>query len=167
MKELTLSRKAMPLKVDGTFKPIGRFELMEGYDAWRTHADSILSGQLKAKGLDLDYALKGDKVKDAEESGSGLGWRGWTRILTFTATAAFGTLAVVKHLDAGDAKDKIKQLNRDYRDKNLAPNTAEYRTWYNKYVEQADKVKDSESSRNIFGIGAGVFAVAATLTFVF
>jgi len=62
MKELMLSRKAVPLKVDGVFKPIGRFEAMEGYGAWRAHADSILSGQLKVQGLGLDYALKGDKA---------------------------------------------------------------------------------------------------------
>jgi len=173
MKELSLSRKAVPLKVEGMFMPIGRFEAMEGYGAWRAHADSLLSGQLKANGLGLDYALnKGEKAKEAagaasDASGSGLGWRGWTRILAFTATAAFGTLAVLNHLDAEDAKDKIKKTNKTW----TGGNKDQYTVWYNKnypdLLKQKKKVEDSESSRNIFGIGAGVSAVAATMTFIF
>jgi hypothetical protein len=104
MKEIALSRKAIPLKMEGTFKHIGRFEVMEGYNQWSTHKDSLLSGSLKAQGLDLNYALKGEKPKTVAEaavvaneasaaSEGGLGWRGWTRIFTFTATAALGTTA--------------------------------------------------------------------------
>jgi hypothetical protein len=172
MKELSLSRKAAPLKVDGTFKPIGKFEMMEGYGSWRVHADSLLSGELKARNLGLDYALKGAKEDAVESEGGGLGWRGWTRILTFTAAATFGTLAVVKHLDAADAKDNIKQLKNSYSktsEDDPIRNSAspQYRAWYNKYKKQVDTVKDSESSRTIFGIGAGVSVVAATMTFIF
>jgi len=164
MKGISLSRKTIPLKVDGAFKPIGRFEAMEGYGAWRAHADSLMNGTLKAQGLDINYALKADKVKAVEKSdGSGLGWRGWTRILTFTAAAALGTFAVVKHLEAGDYKDKINSLNKNI------PSQSDplYPSWYNQYYSDAKKVKDNEESRNMFGIGAGVFAVAGTLTFVF
>jgi hypothetical protein len=166
MKELSLSRKAVPLKVEGAFKPVGRFEAMEGYGAWRIHADSILSGQLKAKDLGLEYALKGDKVKAAEKSGGGLGWRGWTRIAAFTATAAFGTLATMKHFKAGDYADKIKTLNKK------APKTdSEYREWYNANINKlkgySDVVRDNEMYRNIYGAGAGAFAIAGTLTFIF
>jgi len=156
MKELSLSRKAIPLKVEGAFKPIGRFEAMEGYGAWRAHADSILSGQLKMQGLGLDYALKGGgEAADLAGSG-GLGWRGWTRILTFTATAALGTLAVMKHLDAEDAKKKIKNIDPYKSDADRA-------AWF----KQKKNVEDSESSRNMFSIGVGVFAVGGILTFVF
>jgi len=156
MKELSLSRKAVPLKVEGAFKPIGRFEAMEGYGAWRARADSILSGHLKVQGLGLDYALKGGgEATDLAGSG-GLGWRGWTRILTFTATAALGTLAVVKHLDAEDAKKKIKNIDPYKSDTDKA-------AWF----KQKKNVEDSESSRNMFSIGTGVFAVGGILTFVF
>jgi len=105
MKELALSRKAVPLKVDGTFKHLGKFEAMEGYGPWSIHKDSLLSGLLKSQSLNLNYAIKGEKPKiavaeatDATEtksSGGGLGWRGWTRIITFTAAAGLGTVAVV------------------------------------------------------------------------
>jgi len=165
IKELMLSRKAVPLKVDGAFKPIGRFEAMEGYGTWRAHADSILSGKLKAQGLGLDYALKGGgEAADLAGSG-GLGWRGWTRILTFTATAVFGTLAVAKHLDAEDAKKKIKNLNETYKSGD------DYNAWYGEnyssFKKHKSTLEDSESSRNIFGIGAGVFAIGGALTFFF
>jgi hypothetical protein len=116
--------------------------------------------------LGLDYALKGDKAKDAANmaSGDGLGWRGWTRIVAFTATAAFGTLAVMKHLDAADAKDEISKLKKNKPNVN---DKVVYTKWYNKYEKEAKAVKDNESSRNLFGICAGVSAVAATMTFVF
>jgi hypothetical protein len=170
MKELSLSRKAVPLKVEGEFKPLGRFESMEGYGQWRAHADSLLNGSLKVQGLDLNYALKGEKAKEAAseasavaDAGSGLGWRGWTRILTFTAAAALGTVAVVKHLKVADDEKTINKPDR---------NDPEYSKWYAEY-ENGDynkyykNIKDNKNQRNIFGVGAGVFAVAGILTFVF
>ena len=167
MKELSLSRRAVPLKVEGAFKPIGRFEEMEGYGKWRTHVDSLLSGALKAQGLDLNYALKDEKAKEAanETTGSWFGWRGWTRILTFTAAAALGTFAVVKHLKAEDAKKNIKNLNKTYNPED------DYNAWYsenyNDYKKYKNSLEDSESYRNIFGVSAGVFAIGGTLTFFF
>jgi len=166
MKELSLSRKAVPLKVAGEFKSIGRFEAMAGYGAWRAHADSLLKGELKAKGLDLNYALNDGSIKPAKEPGEGLGWRTWTRIVAFTGVAVFGTLAVVKNSDAEDAKKKIKEKKKTW---NGDPDV--YETWYNENISyfksQANKLEDSESSRNIFGICAGVSAIAATVTFIF
>jgi len=165
LKELMLLRKAVPLKVEGAFKPIGRFKEMEGYGEWRAHADSILGGQLKVQGLGLDYALKGGGEATDLAGGGGLGWRGWTRILTGAATAVFGTLAVVKHLDAEDAKKKIKNLNETYKP------GEDYNAWYsekyNDFKKHKSTVDDSESSRNIFGISAGVFAIGGILTFFF
>jgi len=125
MKELALSRKAIPLKVEGSFKPLGKFELMEGYGSWRAHADSLLRGELKGQGLDLNYVINGENAKVAageasSDGGGGLGWRGWTRFLTFTAAIAFGTAAII-----------------------------------------------NDDSTVIFGAGAGVFATAGILTFVF
>jgi Skp family chaperone for outer membrane proteins len=170
MKGIAISRKALPLKAEGTFKPVGRFEAMEGYGAWRAHADSILSGALKSQGLGMDYALnEGGKANAAAEAGGGgLGWRGWTRILAFTATAACGTLAVMKHIKAGNYTDKINALNR------TAPQTdknGEYTGWYNanarKFDEYKKTVEDNDGYRNIYGAGAGAFAIAGTLTFIF
>jgi len=163
MKELSLSRKAAPLKVAGEFKSVGRFETMIGYGPWRVHADSILSGELKAKGLDMNYALNGGKAKPDEDTGEGLGWRGWTRIVTFSAVAALGTFAVIKQLDANKA---IKKYN-DMTDVPPKQSDPQYRTWYNDVEKQADKITDSESSRNIFGICAGASAFVAILTFIF
>jgi hypothetical protein len=169
MRELSLSRKATPLNAEGGFKSLRKFETMRGYGAWRARADSLLSGSLKPQGLDLDYALKGEKAKDlAKGSGKGLGWRGWTRILAFTATAACGTLAAMKHLKAEEYKDKFNSINK------TAPNTnynGEWDAWNNeKYKDLKDNVdggNDNRNYRNIYGIGMGVFAVAGTMTFVF
>jgi len=162
MKGISISRKAVPLKVDGAFKPIGRFEAMEGYGAWRAHADSLLNGALKAQGLDINYALKADKAKAVEkDGGSGLGWRGWTRILTFTAAAALGTVAIMKQMDASDNTDKITKLGPP------PPAALGYDVWSKEYLDYANKRQDSENSRNIFGACASVFAVGGILTFVF
>jgi len=85
---------------------------MAGYPAWRAHADSLLKGQLKPQGLGLEYALKPMPGETADEvSSGGLGWRGWTRILTGAATVALGTVAVIKHLDSKDAIDKLNKID--------------------------------------------------------
>jgi hypothetical protein len=95
-----------------------------------------------------------------------LSWRGWTRIAAFTATAAFGTLAVMSQLKVADHTDKFNSISKD-----MPSTKSEYSTWYAKNSSDLERnvngVKDNESSRNIFGIGAGVFAIAGALTFVF
>jgi len=173
MKELILSRREVPLKVDGVFKPIARFEGMEGYAVWRAHADSLLNGTLKPQSLDVNYALSAK-----EGASGGLGLRGWTRILTFAAAATCGTLAVMKHSKAGEYKDSYNNLNntqpRAERDGN-GDYTQRYKEAYTQWYKDnhvalendKDAVKSNEGSRNIFGAVAGVFAVAGTLTFVF
>jgi hypothetical protein len=179
MKYLTLSRKAVPLKAEGTFKPLGRFELMEGYNQWRTHRDSLLSDVLKAQGLDLNYALKGEKAKMAAEAaaatdeekatgGGGLGWRGWTRILTFTAAAGLGAAAVVSHLQAEKNK---KDFNRITNEEPTNNNKSVYEKWYNDNIDDLNKYnkkhKDFSNFRTYFGAGAGGFALTGILTFIF
>jgi hypothetical protein len=148
---------------------------MEGYGAWRVHADSLLGGTLKPQGLDLNYALKGEKAKGAVAAasskegggsdGGGLGWRGWTRIFTFSAAAACGTLAVMKYLKA---EDETKELNRII---SQWPNNSDpgYVTWYDSQDRKDRKktIDDNKNNSNIFGAAAGVFAVAGALTFVF
>ncbi|MCL1966580.1 MAG: PEGA domain-containing protein [Fibromonadales bacterium] len=174
MKEFSLTRKAVPLKVDGSFKPIGRFEAMEGYGKWRVHADSLLGGILKAQGLDLNYALKGEKAQEAAEAatsgneGGGLGWRGWTRILTFTAAATCGTLALTNHFKAKKHSDQFNDIMK------TAPAPApgpDYGAWLEKNYDSLqynfDKFNESKKYRDIFGSLAGVFAVAGGLTFAF
>ena len=171
MKELSLTRKAVPLKVEGAFKPVGRFEEMKGYGKWRAHADSLLGGALKVQGLDLDYALRGEKAKEAAgaaAAGSGrLGWRGRTRILTFSSATACGTLAVVKHLKAKNYENNFNKTSRTAP----ARTDTKYDDWYGKNYhslnENLDNVNDNKNYRNIYGSLAGIFAVAGGLTFVF
>ncbi|MDR2583658.1 MAG: PEGA domain-containing protein [Fibromonadaceae bacterium] len=168
MKELSLSRKAVPLQVEGDFKP-SKFGLMEGYSKWRPHADSLLNGTLKANScLDLDYVI-GKKICDAsgiattelppQSESASLGWRNWTRILTFSTAAVLGGFAVVKYFD------QVKYVNRanEQRDE-IAKNPGYPEDLYNTY---SDKAKKSGDSKIIFGVGVGVFAVAGALTFVF
>ena len=177
MKELALSRKAVPLKVAGNFKHIGRFETMEGYNQWSIHKDSLLSGLLKPQGLDLNYALKGEKPKiavaeatdaaEAKSGGGGLGWRGWTRIITFSAAAGLGTVAVLSHLKADKNKKDFNKMTKD------EPETrTDYEKWYNnldldkleKYKKDSEK---NEKNRTIFSAGAGGFAFIGLITFIF
>lgn len=178
IKALSLSRKAVPLKVDGAFKPLGRFEAKDGYGKWRAHADSLLGGALKVQGFDLDYALKGEKAKEAagaaessSSNGGKLGWRGWTRILAFTAVAACGTLAVVKHLKAADHEDKYKDILKTAPDSNDPEYKANYDAWYRSNYDglknNLDNVNNNEMYRSIYGATAGVFAVAGIFTFIF
>jgi len=173
MKELTLSRKAVPLKVSGSFKPFGMFEYMDGYDEWRSHADSLLNGTLKAQNLGLAYVLNGEKAgavaaatTEEKSSGGGLGWRGWTRIVTFTAAAVLGGLAIKKQMDADTNAKDINAMN------NLPGATADkssltYKNWYEDRRSKEKTLSDNESSRTIFGVTAGVFAVGGVLTFFF
>ncbi|GBU23616.1 hypothetical protein R83H12_00232 [Fibrobacteria bacterium R8-3-H12] len=160
MKELSVSRKTVPLKVDGAFKTLGEFESMEGYGAWRTHADSLLSGSLKPQGLGLDYVLKGEQEKKPGSSGGGLSL-GWPA-LSFTAAAVFGVAAVVKHLKAENYKNKISKMPPMPQQ-----NDPKYGPWVKEVRTNGNILNDNERYRSIYGAGAGVFAIAGVLTLVF
>ncbi len=174
MKGISLSRKATSLRVNGSFKPISKFEFMEGYMIpWRSHADSLMGGELKVNScLDLDYIMgkkgcgKGPDVANPTNPilpVQNLGWRGWTRIGTFTTAAIFGAVAVKKNLDVLHYADKQKGLMR----KNPGQGDPLYNEWYNGWKEYDDKKNDRATSRNILGAFAGIFAVGGILTFVF
>jgi hypothetical protein len=104
MSNLSLSNNGQYLKVEGSFSEIERYKTMNGYGAWKLHADSLLSGALKPQGLDYNYAMGKSAAKavvetvattasDKKDESSGLGWRGWTRIVAFTAAAGLGGAA--------------------------------------------------------------------------
>ncbi|MDR2594585.1 MAG: PEGA domain-containing protein [Fibromonadaceae bacterium] len=174
MKYLSLERKNMALNVDGTFKNIGKFEAMEGYGPWSIHKDSLLSGLLKPQGLDLNYALKGERPKIAvaeatnatgeTKSSGGLGWRGWTRIITFSAMASAGTFAVLSHLKADKNKKDFDKLKNEEPNN---PNKNDYTEWYNKLDGHKKDTEENEKLRTIFGAGAGGFAFIGLITFIF
>lgn len=160
MKEIALSRKTMSFKSEGEFKHITGFESMEGYGTWRAHADSLLNGTLKEAGTGLD--CKAASKPSKKRGGLELGWRDWTRIFTFTAAAGLGALAISKHSQAQKNNKNIKELR-----KNPATTDNGYEQWYNDFNSNANALKDNENARNTYGIGAGVFAIAGTLTFIF
>ncbi|MDR1830343.1 MAG: PEGA domain-containing protein [Candidatus Fibromonas sp.] len=167
MSKLLLSKSGLDLKVEGSFGEIERYKSVEGYDVWKLHADSLLSGSLKSQGFDYNYAMGKAAVKEVadkdkgKEEGSGLGWRGWTRIVTFTAAVALGGLAVYNHVDAQDNKKEMDKL------KDNMPDLAGIESWTKKFDGYAKDKKDSEDQRLIFGIGAGVFALGGVATFFF
>jgi len=141
------------------------------YTAYRNEllqAIGILDNNIniaKAEALKMDLAKEAAvaATKPAEASSSssgGLGWRGWTRILTFTAAAVCGAVAVAKHL-------KVKDFEKDINDLNANPSSGGYGEYEKNYNSINDNVKENELHRNIFSAGAGVFAVAGTLTFFF
>jgi hypothetical protein len=118
MSKLSLSNNGQHLNVEGSFGEIERYKTMDGYGAWKLYADSLLSGTLKPQGLDYNYAMgrnaakaaatmAAESAKEEEKAkGLGLGWRGWTRIVAFTAAAGLGGAAVYKH-----SKDDKNQRN--------------------------------------------------------
>ena len=174
MKDIALSRKAVPLKLEGGFRLLNRFEIMEGYGKWRIHVDSLLSGTLKVNScLDLDYVIgkkrcEGDGIATTaiaepstkSESSDGLSWRGWARIVTFSAAAIFGTVAVMKHLDSVNWADKANEETKKINNNDPSASLDNQ----NRY--KARSIESSDSKVN-FSIGASVFAVAGALTFVF
>jgi len=175
MKELALSRKSAPLKVNGTFKHIGRFEVMEGYNQWNIHKDSLLSGSLKSQGLDLNYALKGEKPKiaaaeatdadGAKNGGGGLGWRGWTRIFTFIPAVGLGGAAGAIHFLKVD-KSK-KDFNNLKNDEPNNPTKKQYEDWYKDLDKHKKDTKKNEDLRTYLGAGAGGLAFIGIITFIF
>ncbi|MCL2259898.1 MAG: PEGA domain-containing protein [Fibromonadales bacterium] len=148
MSSLQLSKNGVNFKVDGSFSEIGRYKSEGGYAEWKLRADSLLSGTLKAQGLDYAFAMGRAATKEVvatssakDESGSGLGWRGWTRIITYTLAAASGGASIYKHFEMEDGKDK--------------------------YGANADLVKERKNHRNIYTITAGTLALVGTITFLF
>jgi len=165
MKELILSRHEVPLKVDGVFKPISRFETKKGYGAWRAHADSILNSMPKPQSFDDDYAFSS---KEKAASGGGLGWRGWTRILTFAGAATCGTFAVMKHLNVKKHKDRFNDISETQQP---LWSKDEYINWYidnweNWWLEK-NAVRKNQDYRTIFGAATGGLVLVGALTFVF
>ncbi|MCL2260992.1 MAG: PEGA domain-containing protein [Fibromonadales bacterium] len=166
MSKLLLSRNGLNFKVDGSFSEIERYKSEEGYAEWKLRADSLLSGNLKAQGLDYAYAMGRAAAQEAtvavakekESGGGGLGWRGWTRIIAFTAAFACGGAAVYKHLEAQKEVDKLNDLIN---------NPVDSSGWIDTYNETANLIKDVESHRKIFSIAAGVFAFGGVVTFFF
>jgi len=167
MSRLLLSKNGLDLKVDGSFSELMRYRSEAGYEAWRLRADSLLSGSLKPRGLGYIYAMGAKAAAEdasaakSEDSG-GLGWRGWTRIIAFTAAAACGGFAVYKHLEAQKKLDELNDLKN-----NVPTDDSAITEWVKKYDENADAVRKNELQRNIYGGVAGVFAVGGIVTFFF
>jgi hypothetical protein len=172
MKALVVERNAKALSVQGQFESVPRFALLPGYAEWKAHADSLLQGTLKAKGLTADYALKGvqnagiAEALDFAEVSSPIGWKTPTRIVIFALAAACVGGAVWQHLEASEQKDAFNKIA------GAAPaDPAAYDAWYAQNYAALKKHKDDASSaqnlRTIFGASAGVLAVGGALTFVF
>jgi len=168
MSKLLLSKNGLDLKVEGSFGEVERYKSIDGYEAWKHHADSLLSGQLKFQGLDYNYAMGKAAVEEAtqvEYSSGGLGWRGWTRIAAYTLAVGCAGAAVFKHLRAEDYKDKIAVIDRNAEKK--PPTEARYKNWRKNYLNHVEIVEDSETQRLIYGIGAGILTLGGTATFFF
>jgi len=133
---------------------------------YETYRNSLLqSYETLEKNITEAETLKEEMAKAAavdasKSSGEGLGWRGWTRILTFTAAAACGAVAVMKHREMKDSEKEIADLNK-------APSTDNYDDYRQRYEQLNANYDEKKSHRNIFGAAAGVFVVGGTLTFVF
>jgi len=172
MSNIQISRNGVNFRVEGSFSEIERYKSEEGYDSWKPRADSLKQGTLKPQGLDYAYAVSRDAVKFVDppkkESSGGLGWRGWTRIITFTAAAICGGLAIRKHSAANDKRTEWESVKADAV--NYIDPEKEWEAeniWKPRYVEAANALETEESGRNTFSAMAAVFAAAGTLTFFF
>jgi len=176
MSKLTLSRNGQDLKLDGSFFEIERYKPLPGYDAWKLHADSLLSGKLKAQGLALGCKLLPPPPPPPEDTTKI--WPTVAKIATFSAAAIFGGLAVYKHLDAQEKNDDYndryndpgyQEQSRKNRDGSLAgADKLNYDLETNKLKSLDKSIKDDESSRNIFaGVAGGLLAAGIVLTIAF
>ncbi|MCL2282532.1 MAG: hypothetical protein FWC26_04365 [Fibromonadales bacterium] len=134
--------------------------------------DYILSAQsaLSEDAYALSKAAAQDAVAGTASSGgsSGLGWRGWTRIASYTLSAGCIGATVYKHMRADKYRDKLAKIDdRLYGDGTPPKSKNQYDRLRKNYVNFAEIVENSEDQRLIYGISAGVFAIAGTLTFVF
>jgi hypothetical protein len=172
MSKLQLSKDGQDLKTEGAFGEIERYKSIEGYSAWKFRADSLLRGALKPQGLDYAYAMGKAAAKDAkasvdeDESSDGLGWRGWTRVMTFTAAAAFAGVAAYKNFF--ELKDKNSEIS-DQRDliSRIDAGGGNSTGERNRLNGMQDKAESIETQRSIFFGAAGGCAFVGLLTFVF
>jgi len=124
-----------------------------------------------------DYAVKSEAAKEAakeavkdvakepagkSEGSGGWGWRNWTRVAAYALTAGFVGMAIYKHVDVEDSRDKLSKL-----DKSLPESEGEYDGWRKSYASSIDAAKSGEKQRLAYSIGAGASALAVALTFVF
>jgi len=109
------------------------------------------------------------KESSSDGGGGGFGLKQQSMILAFTAAAAFGAVGIAKHLKAGNYIDKINDMRNDPNRprKDDLTRRGEYNLWVKDWNTKATILNDSETYRNIYFAGAGVFAVAGALTFVF
>jgi hypothetical protein len=168
MSGLQLSMNGQDLKVSGSFSEIERYKSMEGYKVWKLRADSLLSGKLKADGLGYSYAMN-TAAKDVvasdvakNEEAKGLGWRGITRIIAFSAAAVFGAASVYRHLESSHRLNELESLKTPFYDDNGSTDV-----WEGQYNAKADEINDKEKQRNMFGALAGVCAFYGVVTFFF
>jgi len=107
---------------------------------------------------DLNATAKdATKIADKETS-DGLGWRGITRIVFFSAAAILGAATTYKHLEARNRLSELDDL------KIPSGNIAE---WKEQYNAKADEVRESEKQRNTFGAAAGGCVFFGMVTFFF
>jgi hypothetical protein len=107
---------------------------------------------------EASYAFKSEIAKEAAAAAGESGkpnYRVPIRILTFTTAVVLGVLAVSKHGDVKDYRDKYNNLqcyNYDYNG--------------GRCLELKTKIDNNKSSRNTLGAFAVIFALGGTLTFL-
>ena len=151
MTGLSMTHRGTTAKVNGNFLELESFKSMPGYADWRQHADSLLNGTLKTRGLDLQYALN-DVIQSQplpqKAPGNPWGWRAWTRLALAAATVAFVGVGIYENQQAADEAD----------DANATPPVTD---------SEKQSVQDHDDLRNVMWICAGVSAGTALLTFAF
>lgn len=147
-------------------------ELQQKYSSYILNLDNTISTLnnyiLEAQMLEQDknYLVSKAAAKDATENTSEkslISGVGIVRIVAFTAAAAFTGVAIFKHLEASETRDRIDDLTNNVPGKG-AP---EEEAWKSKYNTQKGLFEDRQDLRNIFGIAAGACATAGIVTFFF
>jgi len=147
--KVDLMYHSKPVIVSGSFKEVPKYMSMPGYPQWKSHADSLLNGMLKVQNLDASYAIQWNPPQQTDDENKFWGWRGWSRVVLFTASAVFGGMAIYENHEASDKAE------------NAHPTTEA------QAKSIRSDIQDHDDMRDVMIVCAGVSVGLGLITFAF
>jgi len=147
--KVDLMYHSKPVIVSGSFKEVPKYMSMPGYPQWKSHADSLLNGTLKVQNLDASYAIQWNPPQQTDDENKFWGWRGWSRVVLFTASAVFGGMAIYENHEASDKAE------------NAHPTTEA------QAKSIRSDIQDHDDMRDVMIVCAGVSVGLGLITFAF
>ena len=147
--KVDLMYHSKPVIVSGSFKEVPKYMSMPGYPQWKSHADSLLNGTLKVQNLDASYAIQWNPPQQTDDENKFWGWRGWSRVVLFTASAVFGGMAIYENHEASDKAENAHPTT-EAQAKNIRSD-----------------IQDHDDMRDVMIVCAGVSVGLGLITFAF